>query len=99
EPTGPELPVRFQPGDNLGERCNIEPVPAPLCILAHSDQPGLTQHPEVPGDTGLAEVEGSYQLPDGALALTQHIEDLSSRRFGKNLKGRRHSVLYNRSDI
>src|SRR3954453_6002891 len=91
EAAGPELPVRREPGIELSERLRVDPVPAPLSVLAHADEVGLAQHLQVLRHAWLADLQALDKLAHGVLPLAQQIEDAPARGLGEDFEDGRHS--------
>ncbi len=78
--------VRLQPLIEVAERLTANAVETPLRVRPHRDESSVSQHPEVPGDTGLTHFELVDQLADGAFADADGIQNLASIRLRDRLE-------------
>ena len=62
EPVLPERAVVLQPLVDLDERLRAQAVDPPLRLLTYVDEPGLPQHPQVPGHAGSSDRQRVGQL-------------------------------------
>src|SRR5215207_7064310 len=100
ETVRPEAPVRLEPLIDLGQGLGSDAVDAALGVGADGDEAGVPQHPEVLGDSGLAQLQALPQLPHRALPRQQQIQDPPSGGLGEDLEGGRgHGAQYNRKAI
>lgn len=83
---GPEPSIGSQPRIDLDEGCGAELVQSPLRVGAHVDQPGVAEHAEVLGYTGLAEFHQLDQFSDRAFTDTEEIQNFSSGGVRQNLE-------------
>ena len=87
EGPAPERPVRRQPLVELDEWCRLQPVEPTSAVDPHLHEAGVPEHAQVLGDRWLAEAQPVDQVADGALPVTQEIEDLPAMWFGKGGEG------------
>ncbi len=78
----PEAPVSFEPSIQLGERCWIEAVDAPLGFVSPRDQTRVPQHAKVPGDGWLADRKRLAEFAGAALSLAEHLDDAAPSGVG-----------------
>ena len=95
EPVGPVAAIGGEPAVDLGQRRRVEPVPAPLRVDPHADEPGVAQDPQVLRDPGLAEPKVLDELADQVLAVAQQIEDPAAAGIGQDVEDL-HAVQYDR---
>jgi hypothetical protein len=86
EVAGPQLPVWREPGVDLGERLQAQPVPPALGVLADLNQAGLTQYLEVLGHRRLTQGELLDQFPNRTLARAEQVEDLPTTWLCEHLE-------------
>jgi len=82
----PEPAVRGQPGVDLRQRLRAQPVPPALGVLADLDQPRLAEHLEMLRHRRLGQGEPLDQVADGALAVSEQVEDLAPARLRENFE-------------
>jgi hypothetical protein len=82
KPARPVPTIRLEPVGDFPQRLCPQSVPASLAVAAKRDQSRLPQDLQVLGDSWLAELEVCDELVDGALTLTQQIEDPTPRGIG-----------------
>jgi hypothetical protein len=70
----PKRPVAAEPRVDLGERLGTQPIDPPLRFLAHLDKSGLSQHAQVPGDSGASDRQQICQLAHGGRSVSQRLE-------------------------
>jgi hypothetical protein len=78
----PELAVGGEPLVELGERLRSDAVQAALPIRASLNEPGVLEDAEVLRHCWLADAELLDELPDGALAVAEQVEDRQPARLG-----------------
>ncbi len=93
---GPFRSVRFEPVVQFLERLWAEAVEPPLRLPPNLDQPGVSQHLEVPRDAGLVHTDDLDEVTDRALTIADGVEDASPSRLGDSFQhgGRCHALKY-----
>ena len=92
ESTVPEPAVPTKPLVQLRQRLRIEAIHPALAVGANRDQPGLSEHAQVPRDRRLRERELLDELIDRPLALGQKLHHLSASAVGED-RERLHTKL------
>src|SRR5262245_30886093 len=75
EPALPEHAVLLEPVVHLDQRLRTEAVDPALRVLAYVDQPGLPQHPQVPGHARTGDRECLGQHPRAGRMVAQDLQD------------------------
>lgn len=91
ETLSPQPPVRLEPCVDFDQRLRAQLVPPALGVGSDPHQPGLTQHLEVFGGTGLAQAEPIGELTDQTRTLQQQIQDPPPGRLGDHVEGGEHA--------
>jgi hypothetical protein len=63
-----------EPVVELGQRLGPQAVDPPLRVLADLDQPGLAEHPQVPGHSGTSDRQQRGQLADCGVSSAQSFQ-------------------------
>ena len=82
----PELAVWLEPAVDVGERLGAQAVYPALRVDADFDESHIAQHAQVLRNGGLAHVERIHELADGALLLSQQVEQAPAIRLGDDLE-------------
>src|SRR5437879_6447973 len=79
----PKTPVPLQPHLKLLEWRGPQRINSALSVHANVNQSGITEHPQMFGDLGLAETQAMDHVPDRAWSVTQEFDDLKTVRLGQ----------------
>ena len=86
----PERAEPVEPGSGARERVRLQCVDAQRTVRPRGDQPGLAQHPQMPGCRGLGDPElvrgEPGQLPRRALARCQRLHEPTPHRISDGLQ-------------
>ena len=83
EPRFPCPGAALGPGAHLPEWCWVQAVDPLLAEGSRSDDTGFAEHPQVPGDRGLADAEELDELADASVVARQGLDDLHPSVFGQ----------------
>jgi hypothetical protein len=90
KPSCPLRSIGLQPSVELHQWFRTKSIHPPLGITSDLHQPGVAQHLEVTGHTGLMHADLLDQLVHRPLALADRVEDPSPRRLGDYLEDVKH---------
>lgn len=82
----PERSVTREPVIDLGQRLGPQAVHPSLRVLAHIDQPSLTEHPQVPRDSWASDGQQTSQLAGAGLSFAQSLQNPPSAGIGERMQ-------------
>src|SRR5262245_25937758 len=86
EPAPPEHAVLLEPLVHLDQGLRTEAVDPALRVVTYVDQPGLPQHPQVPGHARTGDRERLGQLPRAGRMVAQDLQDRAPALVGQRVQ-------------
>jgi hypothetical protein len=78
EPISPDLSKRGEPGLKFPQWLGAQAIEAPVGVSSHRDKSSGPERFEMLRNGRLADVEKFNEFAGGPLAVTEHVEDLTS---------------------
>jgi hypothetical protein len=90
---GPESTEWSQPRIDLLKRFRFQAIEAALCVHCRFHEPGVAQHSQVLGDSGLGHAKLTLDLSNGLLGGDEQAQYRASVRLGNDFKNGFHTLF------